>query len=575
MRIKRIRGRERGLAFVWTMLAMSAIMGMAAWGVDVNMWYSRKGAMQTATDAAALAGAYTYAHSFKTLEADKLAEAAGVVNTYLNANGFPVTGTTAVSITMAADGHPNWYRVQLKFTQPTYFAAAFGKGHQDLRTTATAQFIGKVPSPIDSAFLGIAPFVQCAQNGTNTTPYNYELFGIYADHANGDDEGVAYQNVLNSYGDYRNVKHVSSAGFQAGYPNWPGKDFTIQVPQTWANANNQMEVELWDPDTYNAGGAAGPSNTLFDEIRSSGSHSSVQESNKPDTTIFKLVWTDQSGKDTVLGTAQYDGNSWWSDGYGYNKSNPADTSTVYGHMKTTTAPLPTSPSTVGWGWVTPQSGWGLMSGTFVVDPAKYVTGGRLHLLVTTTDGSSENGYSVRAGPVHATDGTFGISTMDDCTWNSKYSISDPTQGIQILANGTIPLNFDQNGTAQKIPLGYVPPNAAGGTFTISRFDTDIAGNGLLGANYYYYPDTNPSSKVSPTVITTAPTSRPFSSLMVLQGPWGRNDEEDTDTVYLPPDYPGGNWYMDYSAGSADTSQWHLNVSGGEIISLVGEGGQLY
>jgi len=593
MILKRIRNQERGIAFIWTILAMSAIMGMAAWGVDVSMWYCRKGSMQGAADAAALAGAFGYAHSAQTTEPGKTADAKAAVEQYLKLNNYALDGARISAVeTTKADGHPNWYRVKLTYNQPTYFAAFVGMGHNILNVTATAQFVGKVPSPIAYNDFGLSPNASCpdGKGGFYSIPYDYELFGINADHGAGDDEGVLYQNTTNSYGDYRNEKHVGAGGFPAGYPNWPGKDFTIDVSQTYADKYNQLQVELWDPDCWNAGATAGTdsgptSGKQFDEMRSSGSHYATYEKDVPDTTVYQLVWTDDSGTDTVLGTAQYDGTStWYSDGYGVNTSNFTDNTTVYGHMKSASFPL-TVPSgrdptamkngslttPWGWGWISPKSGYGLKSGTFVVNPGSYVNGGRLHLRVYTTDGSSENGFTIRAGPPHETDSTFGISTLDDCSWHTAHK----DDGIQILTNGTIPLNFNQNGTAYGVALGYVPPTAAGGTFTITRFDTDVGGP---GANYYYIADGDASqTHVYPPVISAAnaPKSPPYSTMQIVQGAWGNSDEEDTDTIYMPPNYPGGSWYMDYHAGSADTSQWHLNATGGENISLVGEGGQLY
>ena len=57
---KRLKNRwadERGVVVVWVALLLPLLLGLAAFTVDISAWYEEHRQLQTAVDAAALAGA--------------------------------------------------------------------------------------------------------------------------------------------------------------------------------------------------------------------------------------------------------------------------------------------------------------------------------------------------------------------------------------------------------------------------------------------------------------------------------------------------------------------------------------
>jgi hypothetical protein len=154
---------------------------------------------------------------------------------------------------------------------------------------------------------------------------------------------------------------------------------------------------------------------------------------------------------------------------------------------------------------------------FTFNRANYV-GGKFLLNVTTTSGSSENAFNLRAKEA-------GVEFK-------------PDNGTSITADGRVPLNF--NATAQTtITLGEIPQSAAGKQLTIRKFDTDV------GSKEVYYTYTDANGKVS----------EPY------RGQLSNDGEFHTDTIALDNSYPGGTWSATYLAGANDTSVWEMAYEG--------------
>ena len=96
----------------------------------------------------------------------------------------------------------------------------------------------------------------------------------------------------------------------------------------------------------------------------------------------------------------------------------------------------------------------------------------------------------------------------------------------------IEINFDQTGTSQ-VRMGYVPATAT--SVTITKFDTDV------GSKSIAYEDDNGNK---------------WSGVLN-----SGNGAFSTDTINLGSNYPGGNWIVDYTAGSSDTSVWDMSYVG--------------
>ncbi|BDI32813.1 hypothetical protein CCAX7_48640 [Capsulimonas corticalis] len=535
----RVSSQHKGFVIVWVTLGITGLMGMAAIAIDVSMWYARKADLQKTADNAALAGAYTLAHGGSTSDAvEKAAQIAAL-------NGYAITmpvdhtnpdGDSHSDITYPVTGHSSWFSVRVQTNEMPYFARVLNHGVQHLQASSTAEYQSYIDAPI--------PVQDAGYNGLNT---NYSLFGPYAWRAYGDQYSPYYESTNAPAVKYANGTSGPRQlnGDNTKNPN--GYDFTISVPNDFASKNpgKKLQIDLFDPDCYNNGNATDASPITkdangnitggsIDEIRD-GQSGRTDNYTKTD---FKVVFTPD------------------------NPAYPDQTVADQVYWKDTATDLQ---------WVTPPG--------FKFDPATLVNQygpGRYHLEVDSIDGSSENGFNIRSGPEVATSDTktvtvgsqqYVLSNITETAWHNKYS-GDPAtasagkNGTSVAAHGRIPLNFNTNGEAD-ISLGYVPAKAAGTTFYVDRFDTDIAPSGQSNIKVTYTCDAYGSSDY-PNVA--------FGSF----SPSVCNNTVVTDNISLLANYPGGNWTAHYWAGGQDSSTWTLraDVPGGSI-NLVGDTGRLY
>jgi Flp pilus assembly protein TadG len=131
------RRRERGQIYVLMSLGIVALLGMAGLGADIGVIYGTRRQMQTAADAAAIAGANalqgssSVAAGYQTAASD-----AASINGFTNATNGVTINTSQVSCPGAASEQC----VQVNITQdvPTYFLRALGKSSISLGTVAIA-----------------------------------------------------------------------------------------------------------------------------------------------------------------------------------------------------------------------------------------------------------------------------------------------------------------------------------------------------------------------------------------------------------------------------------------------------
>jgi Flp pilus assembly protein TadG len=404
---------------------------------------------------------------------------------YATRNGYDseVQGVTVTT------EHPwkrsNWYHVTVQRTEPVFFAAAFGWRSMEVGASATAQYLRDLPIPIDPQYYGL-------KDG----PVTYSLFGPDGLHSNGDKFSVKLLNNGDENPDYKGT----------------GYNFGITIPSDYAqlNGTSQVQLEIFDPDCHNKDDRLYADAERVDELR--GPHSETGGSvTDATTTRYTLIW-------------DRDGNP--------DNPDPSDHVEIaqqsYGNDLTTDMQ-----------WHTPAG--------FTFDSSLYPTGS-FRVNVTSTAGSSENGFSLRAGQPHAVDAN-GNSVMDETTWHDTLSGSPGTSkagqvnGTGISALGRLPMNFNINGVAD-ILLGYVPATAQGGTFSITKFDTEVGARSV-----YYICDTLPGQ--------------------TFPGVLAANDQTVTDNISIPAGYTGGNWHAIYDAGTNDTSSWILAYGGsGSAIKLV-------
>ncbi len=280
-------------------------------------------------------------------------------------------------------------------------------------------------------------------------------------------------------GDYRSVRRLAGGSDNKAYDG-QGYDFQIFVPFNYTTT----DLEVFDPDCHNAGdepdaGRDAQGKLLrVDELRvPSGGRGTPANAT---TTRYSLYWDggdNNPNNDQLINSVEVGDDAsmdlQWVNLFSFNRTN-------------------------------------------------YPTG-QFRLNITTIDGSSENGFNLRAGPPRAAGAPF-----------------DPNNGTKITATGFLPMNFNGNGNTG-ITLGDVPREAAGKQLMIKKFDTDIQSQRVV------YTYTNPDGTES---------NRFFDG--VLSG----NGEFVTDTIDVPADYQGGTWRAIYTAGNQDTSVWEMSYTGG-------------
>jgi Flp pilus assembly protein TadG len=120
---------ERGQAVVFVVVALTVLMAMAAFGIDVGSWYQTKRHDQAVADAAALAGA-------QALPDDPAAAVAAALD-YGNRNGLNLSsGDVSISTDRTSSD-----TITVSFTRPapTFFARVVGLNSVTIGATAAAR----------------------------------------------------------------------------------------------------------------------------------------------------------------------------------------------------------------------------------------------------------------------------------------------------------------------------------------------------------------------------------------------------------------------------------------------------
>jgi hypothetical protein len=287
---------------------------------------------------------------------------------------------------------------------------------------------------------------------------------------------------LYSYGDFRSTMFLNNGSPNPDYElqadgHGKGYNFTVNVPGDFS----ETVLEIYDPDCHNAGGRRYvEKNVTIDELRKPYNQNQGGAIVPSDITTTRYrLYHDPTGKGNPNELDLIEEKSYGDD----------------------------SSTDMRWAPV------------FSFNRASY-PGGNFLLNVTTTSGSSENAFNLRARPA-----------------NEEFK---PDNRTSITADGYVPMNFNGNGTGNsKIELGTVPETAAGNQLSIRKFDTDV---GSLDVYYHYEKGSFKSQSI--------------------KGRLSTDGEFYTDTIALPNDYPGGTWFATYTASANDTSVWEMSYSGG-------------
>lgn len=156
---------ERGQVLVMTVIAMTVLLGMTAFVLDVGAWFHSKRQLQATADAAALAGAQALP--------DDPGTANSLALSYANKNGGGVLGAD-VTITSTNQSNDT-ISVVGKKTEPGFFSRILGIDNVDVKASAKAI----VGPPAQARY--VAPMVVSCKhqliqncNGKNTPTFNVE-----------------------------------------------------------------------------------------------------------------------------------------------------------------------------------------------------------------------------------------------------------------------------------------------------------------------------------------------------------------------------------------------------------------
>lgn len=478
------RARRRGVSAYLFVICLPVILGITGFVVDMGNLYTKRAVAQRAADAAALAGAQAYGTQPSPSANDAAARADAI--DYARRNGYDTANGAKVQVFPRDGGFDGRVRVVLAKPETLYFIPALNAllnspaGYSsNVGASATAEKITSVALDLGGNY------------GTTDGPSNPSAFGPYAPH----DFGDPYSTKFYLDG---TPNDGSAPGDLGGGYNPNGFDYTLNVTQDYISKHQFVQVQLFDPETYS------PNGDSFDEIRAPGKNNpeSSPSGKQATRTVYELYKVNSSdGSLDKIASQEY-----WDD---------KSTDSVE-RKKAGLSP-----------WISPDG--------FNIDTS--VRGaGQYKLRVKTIDGSSENGYNLRAGPPEG-------ANLSDADWNNQYGDkagTDPKNtAAPITADNKLQMNYTKTGPA-KVRLGYVPAEAAGTDLTIKMFDTDI---NALSLNY--------TTDADPAFLATG-------NLLPLSQ---RNDRWQVNTVKVPANFKGGYFYANYLAGGGDTSSWSMSYPG--------------
>jgi hypothetical protein len=188
-RIYRLLHEDDGQMLPIMAMLLVAGLSLAALSVDLGGVFVDYRALQSSTNAAALAGAATLPYATAASEADSYSSLSGDDNTQKNLptvtmpTGYPkllcLTSLTNQGIPCASPANANAIQVVQQTTVPLFFARLFGKSSITLTATATAAARGAGNTPYNVAIILDATLSQNAtDDNCGATEMTCELNGV-------------------------------------------------------------------------------------------------------------------------------------------------------------------------------------------------------------------------------------------------------------------------------------------------------------------------------------------------------------------------------------------------------------
>lgn len=494
-------------------LSLPAIIGVTGLVIDLTNLYTKRAIAQRAADAAALAGC---------MVADATDLSSGVINDdvvisesklYAEKNGY---SASQVSVDPHLNGEFGKVQVTVSRDEKVFFVPALefllgGNPAESRRVFATAvaqKFVDKDLS------LG-------GNYGTTTGASNPSAFGPFAKHSYGDPYSVYFHDdgTLND-ADPEHLKKNKGVGFDStSHYNPDGFTYDMTVSKDFVAKNKKLRIQLYDPDGFisNDGESLDERHDDYTAQAFNGKTRGIVEA----TTEYTIYKVEDNGTLTTVKTISYG----------------ADQSVDAAFLKSQGK----NP------WITPDG--------FNIDLAQYGDG-KYKIRVKTTDGSSENGYNLRAGPDYGPDYVepeVKVRTAEEWNaleteWNNRFGDKggDDPGNIQvpIVASGKLQMNFTRTAPV-KVRMAQIPADAAGKELTVTKFDTDVGSNSI---NYYFLENSPSGSPVRRDVVAANNLDN-------------RNDYWSQNQVPVPADFKGGYLFADYDAGRGDTSSWSIKYAG--------------
>lgn len=570
---------ERGQSIVLIAAAMIGLLAFVGIAVDVGFVFARNSQLQAGVDAAALAGV-TELTSGNISNADDRAER------FLSTNNIPITDTaTMESATYQTVLQETAYALTVTWPVDLFFLKVVGWKEVNLTKSATAAFF-----PLTDIYAG--------NSESKLSTSNQAVFGPLA---------------CTGYGDP--YSPYNSPHRPPGYPSGPYTyRYRILVPADYPD--NILRVEIFDPDSYNS---ATNSATVVHTNYATGNGFPAWENKTCSTTNRWDPCLIITGEETLVSppTVSIDQiNPFWfmridenrppqgSCGYPSSYTESHNTTTVYQLLYYTQSSdgtvaevplasytgLKTNAHFTDLYWVSPgappsfdypgpATGVPADFGSFEIDLDSDVpnilveqgTGNRyIYLNVTTTDGSSENGFELWAGPDN-----YINSVPSNGNERSINVLDSPgahrSAGAIVFALGTLPLNSN---TANRvdIPLVYLSPQSSGQTVYISLFDADT--DTVPPITYYfdsiaYDPGTGDGdwylsfgNGTDPDGVPSANRCFPNCNDQWLTPPYAIGVPGDQDGCQ--PDcvpFYGGRLMASYDGGRSDTYVWQISIAG--------------
>lgn len=226
MRISKIIKTEDGQSSVLAAVALIAITGFAALVMDMGMLYLARSNMQTAADAAALAGAQ---------DLPAVSDAVSSAKRYAQLNGIEVGRTTVVT---PYNGDPNQIEVVCTRVVKYSFARILGFSGKEVSVRAVAEKIEVTGNVFDYALFSGDPNYELTLNGSkdliNGNAHSNDRFKMNGSfqQINGNVEAVSQFEMNGSKQTITGVCQAASIKISGSQINVPNR---IQFPAPWVD----------------------------------------------------------------------------------------------------------------------------------------------------------------------------------------------------------------------------------------------------------------------------------------------------------------------------------------------------